>query len=152
MTALQSDLPTYWPGAAFYPLQTIPGQERDRHVLKYGIFDWLEHRDAPLDEIFEQRLQMLEHADKTGFHAYHVAEHQGTPLSLDSSPPVFMAAATQRTQRLRLIPTVFCLPWYNPFRLYNEICMLDQLSKGRLEVGIGRGVSPIEGTYYGVTS
>jgi alkanesulfonate monooxygenase SsuD/methylene tetrahydromethanopterin reductase-like flavin-dependent oxidoreductase (luciferase family) len=121
-------------------------------LLKYGIFDWLEHQDSPLDEIFEQRLQMLEQADQSGFHAYHVAEHQGTPLSLDSSPAVFMSAATQRTSRLRLIPTVFCLPWYNPFRLYNEICLLDQLSRGRIEVGVGRGVSPIESAYYGVTS
>jgi alkanesulfonate monooxygenase SsuD/methylene tetrahydromethanopterin reductase-like flavin-dependent oxidoreductase (luciferase family) len=105
-----------------------------------------------LDEIFEGRLRMLEYADEAGFHAYHVAEHQGTPLSLDQAPSVFMAAATQRTSRLRLIPTVYCLPWHNPFRLYNEICILDQLSKGRIEVGLGRGVSPIEGTYFGVTS
>jgi alkanesulfonate monooxygenase SsuD/methylene tetrahydromethanopterin reductase-like flavin-dependent oxidoreductase (luciferase family) len=122
-------------------------------VLKYGIFDWLEHQEAvPLDQVFEQRLLMLEQADRTGFYAYHVAEHQGTPLSLDSSPSVFLAAATQRTTQLRLAPTVYCLPWYNPFRLYNEICLLDQLSKGRLEIGIGRGVSPIESAYYGVTS
>ncbi len=121
-------------------------------MLKFGIFDWLEHRDAPLHEVFEERLQMLELADELGFYAYHVAEHQGTPLSLDASPAVFLAAAAQRTRRLRLAPTVFCLPWHNPLRLYNEICMLDQLSKGRLEVGVGRGVSPIESAYMGVTS
>src|SRR5262245_8008476 len=118
--------------------------------LKFGIFDWLEHRAAPLDSIFEERLQMLEHAESLGFYAYHVAEHQGTPLSLNSSPSVFLAAASQRTSKLRLAPTVFCLPWYNPFRLYNEICLLDQLSHGRLEVGIGRGVSPIEAAYMGI--
>ena len=121
-------------------------------MLKYGIFDWLEHAEAPLDQIFERRLAMLEYADAAGFYAYHVAEHQGTPLSLDASPSVFLAAASQRTRRLRLAPTVFCLPWYNPFRLYNEICMLDQLSRGRLDVGVGRGVSPIESAYMGVTS
>jgi alkanesulfonate monooxygenase SsuD/methylene tetrahydromethanopterin reductase-like flavin-dependent oxidoreductase (luciferase family) len=121
-------------------------------LLKYGIFDWLEHQNIPLDEIFEGRLQMLEQADRSGFYAYHIAEHQGTPLSLHASPAVFLAAATQRTTRLRLAPTVFCLPWYNPHRLYNEICLLDQLSKGRIEVGIGRGVSPIESAYYGITS
>jgi alkanesulfonate monooxygenase SsuD/methylene tetrahydromethanopterin reductase-like flavin-dependent oxidoreductase (luciferase family) len=118
--------------------------------MKCGIFDWLEHREAPLDQIFEERLQMLEYGDDLGFYAYHVAEHQGTPLSLDSSPAVFLAAASQRTSRLRLVPTVFVLPWYNPFRLYNEICMLDQLSHGRLEVGLGSGTSPIESTYFGV--
>ncbi len=119
-------------------------------VLQFGIFDWLEHRDAPLHEIFENRLQMLEYADEAGFYAYHLAEHQGTPLSLNNAPSVVIASAIQRTQRLRLIPMTYCLPWYNPLRLYNEICMLDQYSEGRIEVGIGRGVSPIESTYFGL--
>ena len=120
-------------------------------TLEFGIFDWLEHRDnEPLHQIFEQRLQMLEFADENGFYAYHLAEHQGTPLSLNNAPSVVIASAIQRTTRLRLIPTTYCLPWYNPLRLYNEICMLDQYSQGRLEVGIGRGVSPIESTYFGL--
>src|SRR5262245_44390475 len=106
-------------------------------MLKCGIFDWLEFRDAPLDSIFEERLSMLEFADDAGFYAYHVAEHQGTPLSLNASPSVWLAAASQRTRRLRLAPTVYCLPWHDPFRLYNEICMLDQLSHGRLDIGFG---------------
>jgi alkanesulfonate monooxygenase SsuD/methylene tetrahydromethanopterin reductase-like flavin-dependent oxidoreductase (luciferase family) len=120
--------------------------------LKFGIFDWVEHRDAPLDEVFEGRLRMLEVADQAGFYAYQIAEHQGTPLSLDTSPTVLLSAASQRTKQLRLGALVYCLPWYDPLRLYNEICMLDQLSKGRLDVGIGRGVSPIESKYYGVLS
>lgn len=120
--------------------------------LKYGIFDWVEHRDGALSEVFEGRLAMLETAEELGFYGYHVAEHQGTPLSLDTSPSVLLAAASQRTSRLRLGALVYCLPWYDPLRLYNEICMLDQLSKGRLEVGVGRGVSPIESKYYSIES
>ncbi len=112
-------------------------------LLRYGIFDWLEYQNGPISETFENRLRMLEYADEAGFYAYHIAEHQGTPLSLDTSPAVFLSAASQRTSRLRLSALVFCLPWYDPLRLYNEICMLDQLSQGRLDVGIGRGVSPI---------
>lgn len=121
-------------------------------LLRYGIFDWLEYQNGPISETFENRLRMLEYADEAGFYAYHIAEHQGTPLSLDTSPAVFLSAASQRTSRLRLSALVFCLPWYDPLRLYNEICMLDQLSQGRLDVGIGRGVSPIESAYYGITS
>lgn len=120
--------------------------------LKFGIFDWLEHRDAPLDSVFEGRLEMLELADQAGLYGYHIAQHEGTPLSIDGSPSVFLAAATQRTKQLRLGALVFCLPWYDPLRLYNEICMLDQLSKGRIDVGFGRGVSPIESAYYGIAS
>src|SRR3954449_10394375 len=120
--------------------------------LKYGIFDWVEHREGALSDVFDGRLAMLETAEELGFYGYHIAEHQGTPLSLDTSPSILLAAASQRTSRLRLGALVYCLPWYDPLRLYNEICMLDQLSKGRLEVGIGRGVSPIESKYYGVMS
>jgi alkanesulfonate monooxygenase SsuD/methylene tetrahydromethanopterin reductase-like flavin-dependent oxidoreductase (luciferase family) len=121
-------------------------------ALNYGIFDWVEHREGALSQVFDDRLAMLEAAEELGFCGYHVAEHQGTPLSLDTSPSLLLAAASQRTTRLRLGALVYCLPWYDPLRLYNEICMLDQLSKGRLEVGIGRGVSPIESKYYGVES
>src|ERR1051326_1298569 len=77
-------------------------------------------------------------------------EHHGTPLGLAPSPSVFMAAVAQRTTRLRFGPLVYSLPLYHPIRLIEEICMLDHLSGGRLEVGVGRGVSPIEVGFYGV--
>ncbi len=64
-------------------------------------------------------------------------------------PSVLLAAITQRTQRLRFGPLVYLLPLYHPLRLAEEISMLDHLSQGRLEVGIGRGRSPIELTLYG---
>ncbi len=67
------------------------------------------------------------------------------------SPGLFLAAATQRTRRIRLGPLVYLLPLYNPLRLVSEICMLDHLSNGRLDLGVGRGVSPFELAYYGVS-
>ena len=120
--------------------------------LEFGIFDWIEWSDAPPGEIFEHKLQIAEAADKAGFYAWHIAEHQGTPLSIDGSPALVLSAAIQRTKRLRLGALTFCLPWYNPFRFYNEICMLDHMSGGRLELGVGRGVSPIESSFYGMKS
>lgn len=119
--------------------------------LEFGIFDWLEYQpNTSLADTFEDRLRLLELADELGFYAYHLAQHEGTPLSLSGSPSVVIASAIQRTQRLRLVPTTYCLPWHNPLQLYHEICMLDQYSRGRLEVGIGRGASPIEGAYFGI--
>ncbi|HTP97533.1 MAG TPA: LLM class flavin-dependent oxidoreductase [Burkholderiales bacterium] len=120
--------------------------------LEFGIFDWIEASGAPASEIFEHKLDLAQAADAAGFYALHIAEHQGTPLSIDGSPALVLAAAIQRTHRLRLGALTFCLPWYDPFRFYNEVCMLDQMSGGRLELGVGRGISPIESSYYGIGS
>jgi alkanesulfonate monooxygenase SsuD/methylene tetrahydromethanopterin reductase-like flavin-dependent oxidoreductase (luciferase family) len=65
------------------------------------------------------------------------------------SPSVFLAAVAQRTQRLRFGPLVYALPLHHPLRLLEEICMLDHLSGGRLEIGFGRGSSPVELAFYG---
>src|SRR5215470_6867094 len=66
------------------------------------------------------------------------------------SPALFLTAATQRTRRIRFGPLVYLLLLYDPLRLIEEVAMLDQLSGGRLELGIGRGVSPYELRNFGV--
>ena len=118
--------------------------------MKFGIFDWVEASDtlSPA-EVFAHKLGLAAAADRAGFHGMFLAEHQGTPLSIDGSPSVLLSAMIQRTTRLRLGALTFCLPWYDPYRLYNEVCMLDQMSGGRLELGVGRGVSPIESRIFG---
>jgi alkanesulfonate monooxygenase SsuD/methylene tetrahydromethanopterin reductase-like flavin-dependent oxidoreductase (luciferase family) len=63
---------------------------------------------------------------------------------------VFLAAAAVRTSRIRLCPLVYVLPFYHPVRLAEEIAMLDQLSDGRLDVGVGRGSNPYEALLFGV--
>lgn len=118
--------------------------------VSFGIFDWIDRRDAPLHQIYAERLALLEAADSAGFYAYHLAEHHATPLGMAPSPGVFLAAAAARTRRIRLGPLVYLLPLYSPLRLIQEICMLDNLSGGRLELGMGRGVSPYELGYHGV--
>ena len=109
--------------------------------LQFGIFDHIEPVPGlSLHQIYSERLLQLEQYDAAGFYAYHLAEHH-TPAvhSLAPSQNVFLAAASQRTQRLRLVPCVYVLPLYHPLRLIEEVCMLDHLSDGRLEVGVGRG-------------
>ncbi len=118
--------------------------------VQFGIFDWIEWDERPASEIFEGRLKMLEYADRRGFYCYHLAEHHLTPLSVAPSPSVFLSAACQRTKNIRLGPLVYLLPFYNPVRLLHEICMLDQLSNGRLELGVGRGISPVEADHFGL--
>jgi alkanesulfonate monooxygenase SsuD/methylene tetrahydromethanopterin reductase-like flavin-dependent oxidoreductase (luciferase family) len=121
--------------------------------LSFGIFDWIDRNNhLSLSETYEQRLRMLEYADEAEFWCYHLAEHHGTPLGLAPSPNLFLAAAAQRTRRLRLGPLVQLLPLYNPLRNIEEVCILDNLSGGRLELGVGRGISPEELAIYSVKS
>ena len=119
-------------------------------ALQFGIFDQNDHGPYPLAEQYDKRLQLIELYDSSGFRTYHMSEHHSTPLNLTPSPSVFLAAVAQRTTRLRFGALVYVLPAHHPLRLAEEICMLDHLSNGRLEVGIGRGASPHELNYFGV--
>jgi alkanesulfonate monooxygenase SsuD/methylene tetrahydromethanopterin reductase-like flavin-dependent oxidoreductase (luciferase family) len=118
--------------------------------MEFGVFDHLDHGTASLGETYEMRLVLAEDYDRAGFYAYHQAEHHSTPLGAAPSPSLFLAALAQRTKRLRFGPLVYTLPLYHPLRLAEEICMLDQMSGGRLQVGIGRGISPHEVRFYGI--
>src|SRR5258707_2288163 len=117
--------------------------------LEFGVFDHLDRNDLPLREYYEQRLKVIEAFDRAGFHAYHVAEHHFTPLGMAPSPSVFLSAIAQRTERLRFGTFVYALPIHHPLRVLEEICMLDHLSGGRVEMGFCRGSVPYEITYYG---
>ena len=118
--------------------------------MKFGIFDHMDDGGLSPGSHFAERLSLIEAYDRCGFHAYHLAEHHGTPLGMAPSPGLFLAAIAQRTKRLRFGPLVYLLPLYHPIRLIEEICMLDHMSGGRLELGVGRGVSPIEVGFYGI--
>lgn len=117
--------------------------------MKFGIFDHMDDSGATLGEQYANRLRLIEAYDRAGFYAYHLAEHHGTPLGCAPSPGIFMAAVAQRSTRLRFGPLVYLLPLYHPVRLIEEICMLDRMSGGRFELGVGKGVSPIEVGFYG---
>ena len=118
--------------------------------LEFGLFDWIDRGAGPTSELYESRLQLIELADRAGFYGYHLAEHHATPLGMAPSPSVFFAALAQRTEQIRFSPMAYLLPLYHPLRLVEEVCMLDHLSKGRVEVGVSRGVSPYEIDSYGV--
>ena len=117
--------------------------------MRFGIFDHMERGADSLARLYEERLRMLEYADAAGFWCYHKAEHHFTPLDAAPSSTVFLAAASQRTERIRLGSLVMLLPFYEPLRFIEEICMLDHLCGGRLEVGVGKGISPAEHALWG---
>ena len=119
-------------------------------ALEFGIFDHVDRHDQPLSDFYEDRLKLMEAYDRAGIYGYHCAEHHSTPLGMAPSPSVYLAAIGQRTKRLRFGPLVYTLALYHPLRLAEEICMLDQMSRGRFLLGIGKGISPIEVGYYGI--
>ncbi len=118
--------------------------------MKFGVFDHVDRGHSSLADLYESRLKLAEIYDRSGFYAYHIAEHHSTPLGMAAAPSVMLAAVAQRTRRLRFGPLVYTLSVSHPLRILEEICMLDQMSRGRLEVGIGRGASPYEIGYFGV--
>lgn len=96
--------------------------------LAFGAFDHLDRSDVAPAQFFRERLRIVEAYEEYGFYGYHVAEHHSTPLGLTPSPGIYL---------------------YHPLRLAEEVVMLDQLSNGRYDVGVGRGISPIEVRLYG---
>jgi alkanesulfonate monooxygenase SsuD/methylene tetrahydromethanopterin reductase-like flavin-dependent oxidoreductase (luciferase family) len=118
--------------------------------IEFGLFDWVDRGTGTTAELYESRLALIEAAEAAGFRGYHMAEHHGTPLGMAPSPSVFLAAVAQRTRTLRFGPLAFLLPLYDPLRLVEEVCMLDHLSGGRVELGISKGVSPHELACFGV--
>jgi alkanesulfonate monooxygenase SsuD/methylene tetrahydromethanopterin reductase-like flavin-dependent oxidoreductase (luciferase family) len=119
-------------------------------ALQFGIFDHLDDNGVSLGDLFESRLKLIEQYDRAGFRSYHIAEHHSTPLGMAPSPSVFLAAVAQRTKRLRFGPLLYVTPMYHPLRVAEEVVMLDHMSGGRLELGLGRGASPIEIAGYDV--
>jgi alkanesulfonate monooxygenase SsuD/methylene tetrahydromethanopterin reductase-like flavin-dependent oxidoreductase (luciferase family) len=112
--------------------------------MQIGLFDHVEHGDRPLAKLFDERLKFVEAVEAAGIYCLHVAEHHATPLNMVPVPGVYLGAVARTVKRMRLGPLVYLLPLYSPLRLIEEICMLDHLSHGRLDVGVGRGVSPFE--------
>ena len=123
-----------------------------QRTISFGVFDHLDDSGRNLRQQYSDRLQIAAACDLAGFHAYHVAEHHSTPHGLAASPNLFLSAMAQRTSKLRLGPLVMLLNLYHPLRAFEEICMLDQLSGGRLDLGIGRGAVPLELSFFGISA
>ena len=107
--------------------------------MEFGVFDHLDRTGQKLPEFYEDRLKIAEAYDRSGFYAYHIAEHHSTPLGMAPSPNIFLAAVAQRTRRLRFGPLVFVLPLYHPLRLAEDYACADIMTKGRTVFGVGRG-------------
>ncbi|MDP7066328.1 MAG: LLM class flavin-dependent oxidoreductase [Acidimicrobiales bacterium] len=119
--------------------------------LNFGIFDQLENDGATqISSQYRDHLELARIADEGGFTHWFKSEHHSVPLDIAPSINVFLSAVIQATQRIRISSLVHLFPFYDPMRLYEELCMLDHLSEGRLDIGFGKGVSPPEQILWGV--
>jgi len=121
-----------------------------RGAMQVGLFDHLENSGRPLASLYDERLQFVVAAEEAGFYCLHVAEHHASPISMVPVPGVYLGAVARATKKIHLGPLVYLLTLYSPLRMIEEISMLDHLSHGRLEIGVGRGVSPFELSYHKV--
>jgi alkanesulfonate monooxygenase SsuD/methylene tetrahydromethanopterin reductase-like flavin-dependent oxidoreductase (luciferase family) len=109
--------------------------------------------DGPTEVLYQHLFEQLELLDSLGFDdawvtEHHFAEYGGTI----SHPPTFLAAAARTTQRIHLGVAISVVPMHNPLQLAESYAMVDVVSNGRLEFGIGRGNAPHEFSGMGVRS
>ncbi|WP_395308020.1 LLM class flavin-dependent oxidoreductase [Mycobacterium sp. AMU20-3851] len=84
-------------------------------------------------------LELVEHLDRLGFAEFWMGEHHSGGVEIIASPELFVAAASQRTHRIKLGLGVVSLPYHHPFMLADRLVMLDHLSNGRMIFGAGPG-------------
>ncbi len=110
--------------------------------MELGLFDIFQidpMDDRSHDEIYERRLSDLEIADRLGFDYYFTAERHFLQQFRCPAATAWLAAASQRTTSIRLGVMAYTLPMHAPVALAEEIAVLDWLTKGRIEVGLGLG-------------
>ncbi len=114
--------------------------------------------DGSLGEVHESNQRVLVNqvrqgilADRLGFNYFFMTEHHFQPEGAEFSPSPLLSetAIAARTSRIRLGQAANILPWWHPIRIAEQAAMLDVLSGGRLEFGIGRGYQPREAEVFG---
>jgi alkanesulfonate monooxygenase SsuD/methylene tetrahydromethanopterin reductase-like flavin-dependent oxidoreductase (luciferase family) len=100
-------------------------------------------------ELFQRQLEEAELAERIGIDQMWFLEHHLQP-SATPSPNLMIAAASQRTSRIRFANMINILPFHNPLRVAEEAAMLDNLTGGRFDMGLGRGLRPPEFEAFGV--
>ena len=106
--------------------------------------------DAPAADRYRFALEQIEQAERSGFASAWVAQHHfGEHEGGLPSPFVLLAAAAERTSRIALATGVVTLPIDDPLRVAEDAVVLDQLSGGRVQLGLATGVTPSSFTAFG---
>jgi alkanesulfonate monooxygenase SsuD/methylene tetrahydromethanopterin reductase-like flavin-dependent oxidoreductase (luciferase family) len=113
--------------------------------MKFGIFvigDSDAQARKPLRDYYGQIFEQVKWAEDLGYECFWFGEHHFDFFGVIPSPPVLMAAAANQTKKIRLGVAVSLLPYRNPVLTAEEYAMVDVLSEGRLDFGVGRGTPP----------
>lgn len=119
--------------------------------MKFGTFLAPHH---PIGENpylqFRSDLDFAAHLDKLGFDEFWCGEHHSSGWEMIASPEVFLAAAAERTHRIKLGTGVISLPYHHPFNVAQRMVQLDWQSGGRAMLGTGPGALPSDAYTLGI--
>ncbi len=119
--------------------------------MKFGMLHLFESPMGRSEEqMLKEQVALMQAAEDLGFDSVWPAEHHFSEYGFCASPAVVLAAVARTTKRIRLGTGVVVLPFHHPLRVAEEYAMLDLLSDGRVELGVGRGYQPSEYQGYGV--
>ncbi len=119
--------------------------------LQFGAFLAPHHPIAEHPMLqFRKDLDLVEHLDKLGYDEFWCGEHHSTGWEVIASPEMFLAAAGERTHRIRLGTGVVSLPYHHPFIVAQRIVQLDHMTGGRAIFGSGPGALPSDAYTLGI--
>jgi alkanesulfonate monooxygenase SsuD/methylene tetrahydromethanopterin reductase-like flavin-dependent oxidoreductase (luciferase family) len=120
--------------------------------MRFGFFDQLPCAPGFSEhQRYRDIIAQIELGDAVGFDTVWLGElHFSRGFSILADPLMVLAAAAQRTSRIRLGTAVTLLPMHNPVKIAEEAAIADILSDGRLELGCGRGTAPLHYAGYGI--
>ncbi len=119
--------------------------------MKFGMLHLFENpMDRTEKEVVDEQFDIMVRAEEFGFDSVWPAEHHFSEYGYCASPAVSLAAVAARTKSIRLGTGVVVLPLNHPIRVAEDFAIVDLLSNGRVDLGVGRGYQPHEFQGYGV--
>src|SRR5437870_12872910 len=95
-------------------------------------------------DVYRNELRLADQAEPLGFESIWGVEHHFTDYTMCPDVLQFLTYMAGRTRQAGLGSMVVVLPWHDPMRVAEEVSMLDNISDGRLILGLGRGAGPVE--------